>query len=490
MFWHNARSRKRQKRWLNLMRGLVLVGLIWGLSAPVHAPNMAYAENSASCAPAWTLIPSANTDSPGHVLNDAVALSANDVWAVGTYWGLSDPHALIEHWDGNQWQIIEGADLNAPISELGAVDASPTDVWILGSVHDGVTGSAALEHWDGVSWSSIPITETTGVNALKVISNTDIWAVGGKILHWDGANWTTTEIPLIGNESRTLNSIHAFAENDIWAVGFFSDYDEVNDIETVSTLTLHYDGTDWQIVPSPNPNPTWNVLASVHGTSPSDLWAVGQSNGYKINTRPLILHWDGVAWSSATNLNPSAREDALSDVFATSLNRATAVGYYTNANNHIRPLVMEWDGTAWTQRDTGTTKFASNTFKAVSAGADRVIWAVGASTTYTSNEITLSERFAAPIAKPSNLLPAKGTVAPKTRVKLDWSDAQCATRYEAVVRQDSKNGVLADSASNLAASKYKTIALPKGHTYYWRARGCVDDVCGKWSKWYNFTLQP
>ncbi|RIK16183.1 MAG: hypothetical protein DCC52_17920 [Chloroflexi bacterium] len=73
---------------------------------------------------------------------------------------------------------------------------------------------------------------------------------------------------------------------------------------------------------------------------------------------------------------------------------------------------------------------------------------------------------------------------------MDWSDAQCATRYEAVVRQDSKNGVLADSASNLAASKYKTIALPKGHTYYWRARGCVDDVCGKWSKWYNFILQP
>jgi hypothetical protein len=56
---------------------------------------------------------------PNNVVQDnalysVAALSADDVWAVGTsyagYQGLYEGHTLIEHWDGHSWQIIPSAD--------------------------------------------------------------------------------------------------------------------------------------------------------------------------------------------------------------------------------------------------------------------------------------------------------------------------------------------------------------------------------------------
>ena len=55
------------------------------------------------------------------------------------------------------------------------------------------------------------------------------------------------------------------AANDAWAVG------HVND----QTLTIHWNGTAWSIIPSPNPGISFNNLAAVAAIAPNDVWAVG-----------------------------------------------------------------------------------------------------------------------------------------------------------------------------------------------------------------------
>jgi hypothetical protein len=53
---------------------------------------------------------------------------------------------------------------------------------------------------------------------------------------------------------------------------------------TNATLTEHWSGSAWTVVPSPAPG-TLSLLRSVRGTSPSDVWAVGSySDGTSQNT--------------------------------------------------------------------------------------------------------------------------------------------------------------------------------------------------------------
>src|SRR6266581_3390102 len=58
-----------------------------------------------------------------------------------------------------------------------------------------------------------------------------------------------------------------------------------------ATLTEHWDGGTWTVVPSPAPG-TVSLLRSVRGTSPSDVWAVGEYSDGTMN-KTLTMHWDG-----------------------------------------------------------------------------------------------------------------------------------------------------------------------------------------------------
>src|SRR5689334_8154977 len=52
------------------------------------------------CGLAWRAIYSPNAGTLDNYLNDVVATSSNDVWAVGDYF---EEFPLLEHWDGASW---------------------------------------------------------------------------------------------------------------------------------------------------------------------------------------------------------------------------------------------------------------------------------------------------------------------------------------------------------------------------------------------------
>jgi len=60
------------------------------------------------------------------------------------------------------------------------------------------------------------------------------------------------------------------------------------------TLIMHWNGTRWTVVPSPNPEETINVaLNGVAAVTRDNIWAVGNAN----YSSTLIVHWNGKAWS-------------------------------------------------------------------------------------------------------------------------------------------------------------------------------------------------
>src|SRR6266542_3404528 len=100
-----------------------------------------------------------------------------------------------------------------------------------------------------------------------------------------------------------LLGVDAISLSDAWAVGWSQEPSGPPYVKR--TLTEHFDGSTWRIVPSPNPaNDVQSVLYSVSGTSANDVWAVGSTHDGNSPSRTLIEHWDGTRWSIVPSPSP------------------------------------------------------------------------------------------------------------------------------------------------------------------------------------------
>src|SRR5262249_38080731 len=106
-----------------------------------------------------------------------------------------------------------------------------------------------------LTWTEVSM--PTGVhdylNGIAAGSSTDIWAVGssaGTTLtdHWNGTAWSIVSSPSVASATNRLNAVTVISPTDAWAVGVSG----TDDGSSVKTLTLHWNGTSWSIVNSPN----------------------------------------------------------------------------------------------------------------------------------------------------------------------------------------------------------------------------------------------
>jgi hypothetical protein len=106
---------------------------------------------------AWTTTTQAFDDGDDRALTGVTAIAPNDVWAVGYHrtHTQSGYHTgeFVEHWDGTQWSVDDGANLK-PDASLGGVDAlGPNDVFAVGGFSRHRQGRALAQHWDGAAWT-------------------------------------------------------------------------------------------------------------------------------------------------------------------------------------------------------------------------------------------------------------------------------------------------------------------------------------------------
>jgi hypothetical protein len=134
------------------------------------------------------------------------------------------------------------------------------------------------------------------------------------VVHFNGTNWQSVPSPNVGKSS-AFNGVVALAPDNVWAVGSSGD---VSDGPTL-TLIEHYDGSEWSVAPSPNVGPNSmfqsNRLFGITAVSPTDIWAFGNyfaANGDG-SQKTLLLHWDGSVWSIAPSPNPT-KGDLLGDI--------------------------------------------------------------------------------------------------------------------------------------------------------------------------------
>jgi hypothetical protein len=260
-------------------------------------------------------------------LQGVVALSPTSAWAVGNQNnnGGSLFQQVIEQWDGKEWRVFPNPTFppNTEATLFAMASTSANDIWAIGNFVeiDKNLDFNLFEHWDGTAWTAttvqVPMNSFQALSGASADATNDAWAVGfqgistPKILtkHWDGTNWTTVKTPHVAGGNARLNAVLTLAPNDAWAVGFSTPGKQ----EEVATLTLilHWDGTSWKVVPSPNIGPKnrsqSNRLLGLTANSAKDIWAFGSyfasdGSGHQMT---LLLHWDGISWKIAPSHNPT-----------------------------------------------------------------------------------------------------------------------------------------------------------------------------------------
>lgn len=152
---------------------------------------------------------------------------------------------------------------------------------------------------------------------------------GGAIFHWDGSSWTEMETPT----ERPLFGIHGSSSTNIWAVGGDS-YQSTNDDRSV---ILHYDGTSWNEMPAPV---DWAgqrlTLSEVWVQSPTEVWAI-------IDSYLSLFKWDGTKWNDIDfqgSIAGAFVEGSMNDV-----QWVDGLGLFM-VGTHGQ--VVHFDGTNWT----------------------------------------------------------------------------------------------------------------------------------------------
>lgn len=304
----------------------------------------------------------------------------DDGWAVGSR-GVSlsgtGLDALTEHWDGTAWRIVPSLSLGNSNEVLtGVSGATADDAWAVGwcDPYGTVRVHGLMLHWNGTRWSITQDAPHTNIPiAVDARTSSDVWAVGNDLLqHFDGTAWTAAPVPQVGSH---LRSVVVLAANNAWAVG--SRDDPRPGYHHDNPLVLHWDGSAWSPVATPFDTVTGSYT-SVSAVSASDIWAVG-TNGSQ-SADPVAIHFDGTQWHAAAMPGPGDW-DRLSAVVAISANDVWAVGDRNGALPDgfavLRTFTEHWDGTHWSVVASPNDSDADNYLTAV-AESGGTVWAFGA----------------------------------------------------------------------------------------------------------------
>ena len=300
----------------------------------------------AQAAATWTRVASPNRGTVASALQDVVMVpGTSTAWAVGYYYdsNLAANRTLAQRFNGTSWSIVPSVNTSATgYSQLNRVDATSTsNVWAIGSL---------VERYNGTNWVAMSSPAGVALRGLDVVSPSEVWVAGysgsaATVAQWKNGTWTTRYTQAsTGRHLTVFEAIAVDGAGQVWAVGWDRDYDAPG--RPVSSLVVHYNGTNWTREATPNPanrNTLMDVVALANGA----VFAVGvaqDTSGGGITPRSLMLRRQSTGWSSLTvPKGETGSQDQLLSVAAVSSTSVWSVGYYNSPSSGLyEPLLVHW----------------------------------------------------------------------------------------------------------------------------------------------------
>jgi hypothetical protein len=180
------------------------------------------------------------------------------------------------------------------------------------------------------------------VFAAGSVSDPSGQAYRGVLLRQDDAGWREISGPTFPEEWEIDNwnfttmwgsGTHIFAAAD-----WFGPPDSRRD----GGLIAHYDGTVWSTTGA-------GFIYDISGTSPSDVYAVGEVGSDTYESVGYVQHYDGATWSKVLERNMGGAT-SMSGVWAGSPTSVFVTGLEYGLNsNDFAGIVWHYDGTSWTE---------------------------------------------------------------------------------------------------------------------------------------------
>ena len=294
----------------------------------------------------------------------------------------------------------------------GVSASGPDEAWAVGTFGDkNAFEHPLVEHWNGTAWRLTDVPQRAGQQAVLSgvddLSPDNAWAVGDSfagdpgegltlIEHWNGTKWSIVPSPNpatgVGGDSDVLASISGTGPDDLWAAG--SENDE--DTSTLSVLVEHWDGTKWTVAKSPTPMFASQIAAAITVISPDDVWVVGEQ--FTDSMRTLAAHWNGTAWSIVRTPDLSSAgtpQNELTGVSAVGSDDVFASGFANNVDKHNLdvPYVLHWNGTTWQMTKVPTTGSEGTRLNGIVALSATDAWSVGQTQENNGAILTIIEQF-------------------------------------------------------------------------------------------------
>ena len=293
---------------------------------------------SASRACRWKVFPiPAYRDARHHPgISTLAAVSAGNVWAAG-WW--TDPldgleHPVTFHWNGRSWRLV-------PSPEFGAIAAFRRAAWLVGGRQRAFTA-----RWNGRRWQTVP---TPGgrkgyLRSAAVVSARNVWAVGQSatgplLLRWNGKKWGRAAGPDFGGVDGFYEAVARIpGTSGVWIFGLDGNG---------AALAAQWSGSAWETYTLPiSGSGSTMTDKSLTATSASSAWigiSVRAGNG---KFQPWLIHWDGSSWTQVPSPNPGGNGE-ISGISARNSSDAWAIGSSIITKKKVRPFLLHWDGARW-----------------------------------------------------------------------------------------------------------------------------------------------
>jgi hypothetical protein len=331
-----------------------VVAVATALMMAVALPMSAQARPMAQRAPAQhsgTPIPSDRVPSTADWLDGVSCPNLSFCMATGGYQKNGGSFTLAEEWDGSTWSISPSP--SPPRSALVAVSCtSPSFCMAVGTFRSNRPRyiETLVEMWDGTTWSVVPTPNPSHLedflNGVSCTSPSRCIAVGYQQINslnplfeaWNGVDWSVVT-PSDPSAVGILDSISCTSPARCMAVG---------SVEQNGTFAETWDGKNWSVVPTPNPEGLNALLTGVSCSSASSCVAVGDHHNAKGAVVTLAEAWNGSKWSIVPSAGPEPNgiNVFLGDDCPTA-SRCLAVG----VSNPGPSLAEEWDGTRFSVVD-------------------------------------------------------------------------------------------------------------------------------------------
>lgn len=294
----------------------------------------------------WEIQPTPNpAGSPASALHGVSCTDASDCMAVGNQEtsGLNDL-TLAEHWDGSSWEIESTPTPAGPPSQGVLLDSvscpKPGACTAVGYATTTAGELTLAEDWDGSRWTIEPTpnpagTTFDGFGGVSCTGPSACTAVGNYVAstgehtlaeRWNGNGWEIQPTPNpAGALVSGLTGVSCPSQRTCTATGFYE-----TSTGTYQTLAERWNGSLWEIQPTPNPAGTPNAsLSGVSCPKRRACTAVGNYETTPNTFATLAERSDRKRWQIQPTPNPSApATGGLNGVSCPDLRACVAVGSY------------------------------------------------------------------------------------------------------------------------------------------------------------------